>query len=107
VPELSAANSSSLQLTPLIGREQEVAAVCALLRHPEVRLLTLTGTGGAGKTRLALKVMSDLVEDFADGIYFVPLAPISDANLVIPTIIQALGPDESTGQSPLKPLERL
>src|SRR5947209_710161 len=105
VPELSSTNSWSLQLTPLIGREHEVAAVCALLRHPEVRLLTLTGTGGVGKTRLALKVMSDLLADFADGVYFVPLAPISDADIVIPTIVQALGPGESTGQSPLERLQ--
>jgi len=107
VPGFSSANNSSLQLMPLIGREQEVAAVCALLRHPDVRLLTLTGTGGVGKTRLALKVMSDLLDDFADGICFVPLASISDADLVIATIIQALRLDESTGQLQLEPFERL
>jgi len=86
------------QLTPLIGREQEVAASCALLRRPEVRLFTLSGTGGIGKTRLALRVATDLLDDFPDGVCLVLLAPISDPDLVIPTIAQTLGVKEAAAR---------
>ena len=87
------------QLTPLVGREQEIAAGCALLRRPEVRLVTLTGTGGIGKTRLALQLATELTDDFTDGVSFVSLASISDPDLVLSTIAQALGLKETTGQS--------
>jgi len=90
-PKKTPTHSLPVQLTPLIGRQQEVVAACRLLRRSQVRLLTLTGTGGVGKTRLALQVVNTLVEDFADGVSSVPLAPISDPDLVVPAIAQALG----------------
>ena len=88
-------------LTPLLGREQEVAAACTLLRRPEVRLVTFTGTGGVGKTRLALQVATDLLNDFPDGVSFVALAPISDPDLVVPTIAQTLGIKETGARPPV------
>ena len=83
--------SFPVPLTALIGREQEVRATCELLSHPEVRLLTITGTGGVGKTRLALEAAGVLRADFVDGACFVPLAPVSDSARVMAAIAQALG----------------
>ena len=79
------------QLTSLVGREREVAAAGALLLRPEVRLLSMVGTAGVGKTRLALQVATHLRDYFADGVFFVALAPVRDPDLVFSTIAQALG----------------
>lgn len=93
----------NLPLPPdaLIGREREVTAVCMLLRQPEVRLLTLIGPGGTGKTRLSLEATAELAEHFADGVCFVTLGSIHDPALVVSAVAQVLGVKE-TGSDPLE-----
>jgi len=84
-----------VQPTPFIGRERELAELTRLLRSDSVRLLTLTGPGGIGKTRLALQAGADLLDDFQNGVYFVSLTPIRNPELVAATIARALGLEES------------
>src|SRR5215203_5155432 len=78
-------------LTSFVGREREVAAIRATILNPGVRLLTLTGPGGVGKTRLALRVLSGLHAAFPGGVWFVELAPIRDPSLVLPAVASTLG----------------
>jgi predicted ATPase/DNA-binding CsgD family transcriptional regulator len=78
-------------LTSLVGREQELAAVRELVLRPDVRLVTLTGAPGIGKTRLAEAVAAGLLPAFPDGVWFVPLAPVTDADHVLPAVAHALG----------------
>ena len=84
-------NNLPAQPNAFIGREPRIADALALLRRADVRLLTLTGPGGTGKTRLALQIAADLLDDYPDGCWFVDLAPLTDPTLVIPTIAQVLG----------------
>jgi class 3 adenylate cyclase len=91
-------NNLPIQLTTFIGREKEITAVRSLLTTQ--RLLTLTGTGGCGKTRLSLQVAADVLDEFPDGVWFVELAPLFDPALVLQAVAQALGIKE-TAERPL------
>jgi predicted ATPase/transcriptional regulator with XRE-family HTH domain len=89
-------------LSSFVGREAEVAAVCDRLLQPEVRLLTLTGPGGVGKTRLALQAAAEVMTQpgvFPDGVWFVPLAPVRDPSLVPAALAQVLGVTELGARS--------
>lgn len=94
-------NNLPVQLTALIGREKEVDAVVTLLSRPEARdthILTLTGPGGTGKTRVGLQAAAELIDRFDHGVSFVNLAPVTDAELVAPAMALALGVKEVAGE---------
>jgi predicted ATPase/DNA-binding XRE family transcriptional regulator len=92
--------------TRLIGREHDVATLCALLGQQDVRLATLTGPGGTGKTHLAVTVAAEVAARYPDGVCFVDLSPITDPALVVPTIAAALGVREIAGESMRERLSR-
>jgi predicted ATPase len=94
------------QRTGFVGREKEVAAVKELLLRQDVRLVTVTGPGGIGKTRLAVEVANSLVESFPGGTHFVSLSSLSDPGLIASVIVQALGIREAGSQSPLEILKK-
>ena len=93
------------QPTRFLGREREVAEIVNLLQQPGVQLLTLTGPGGTGKTRLALQAASELVDGFADGVYFVPLAPLADPSLMPSVVAGVLDIQETRGRSPAEAIQ--
>ena len=95
-----------VQRTVFVGREKEIAAAKELLLSKDVRLLTITGPGGIGKTRLGLEIASALQEYFPGGVHFVPLSPLRDPGLIAALIVQTLGIRETGGQSPLEQLKR-
>jgi predicted ATPase/class 3 adenylate cyclase len=90
-----------IQPTPLIGRQQELQEAGWLLRAH--RLVTLTGPGGSGKTRLALQLAAEAVDDFPDGVVWVPLQALRDPGLVLPTVVRALETGETFGDDPADP----
>jgi predicted ATPase/class 3 adenylate cyclase len=95
-------NNLPTQLTSFVGRTREVAEARRLLAG--TRLLTLTGPGGTGKTRLSLQLAAEVISDYPDGVFFVPLGPIEDPGLVAPAIVQALGLREAVNQAPVNRL---
>jgi len=92
-------NNLSVPNAAIIGREREIAEIESLLRQPKIKLLTLTGVGGTGKTRLAQEIALRMLSEFADGAFFVALDAVKNAELVAPTIAQTLGVKEASGKS--------
>jgi len=92
--------------TPFLGRERELGEVTGRLSDPETRLLTLTGPGGTGKTRLALQAAAEVSDGFPDGVFWVALAPLRDPALVVGSVAQALELTESAGEDPTAALAR-
>ena len=91
--------------TAFVGRDKELAAAKELLLRKDARLITITGPGGIGKSRLALELAREMSEPFPSGVYFVPLAAVNDSGLIASVILQTLGIRETGGQPPLEALK--
>ena len=98
-------NNLPAQATTLVGREAELGQVRALLRRDGVRLATLSGPGGAGKTRLALQAVAEMIDEFSHGVWLVALAPVREAELVLPAVAAALGVKDAPGVSTAETLK--
>jgi len=107
-PPLRSLHQTNLPMpaTPFVGREAELAAVRGVLLEPDVRLLALTGPGGTGKTRLALQAAAEASDDFPDGVFWIPLAPLRDPALVLPAIAEALSVTPDPTGAPVDDLTR-
>jgi len=105
-PKLKSLYQTNLPVpaTPFLGRERELGEVVSLLARDDVRLCTLTGAGGTGKTRLAVQAAAEVAELFPDGVFWAPLAPLRDPGLVLATVAEVMEFKEQAGQSPLESL---
>ena len=95
-----------VQRTGFVGREKEIEAAKELLLRPDVRLVTITGPGGIGKTRLGIEIASAVADRFPGGAHFVALSAVNDPGLLLSVIVQTLGLREAGGQSPLELLKK-
>ena len=98
-------NNLPATTTALVGRSDDIAAARALIERDDVRLLTLTGAGGTGKTRLAIQIAAEMTDQFAHGVWFVNLAPVGSGELVVATIAHTLGLKEAAGEPLLNTLK--
>ena len=107
-PPLTSLQRSNLPVpaTPFLGREAELAAVSTMLREAGVRLVSLVGPGGTGKTRLALQAVAEASDSYRDGVFWAPLASLRDPALVLPTVAAALSVSEGTDGLPVDDLAR-
>src|SRR5258708_37809405 len=87
--------------TPFIGRAHEIADICQLLEDPACQLLTLVGPGGSGKTRLSIQVAMQTQNHFPNGVYFIPLTPISSPDNIVPAITNTIGVPPTGAESPV------